>query len=125
MAQANAGNGGNIGLVATNFGVDTETLVSAFSKKGIDGTVQIESPNQSVNPSSMILTTGFQDLPDFVSNNCDNPNENDRSYLVVENLNPIRRDPNDFLPVFEETTANVAVSLQSRDWPLAIWRRGC
>ena len=125
VAQANAGNGGNIDLVATNFVVDTETLISASSKKGIDGTVQIESPNQSVNPSSMILTTGFQDLPDFVSNNCDNPNENDRSYLVVENLNPIRRDPNDFLPVFEETTANVAVSLQSRDWPLAIWRRGC
>ena len=58
MAQANAGNGGNIGLAATNFGVDTETLVSAFFKKGIDGTVQIDSPNQSVNPSNMILTTG-------------------------------------------------------------------
>ena len=58
MAQANAGNGGNISLVATNFGVDTETLVSAFSKKGIDGTVQIDSPKHSVNPSNMILTTG-------------------------------------------------------------------
>lgn len=96
MAQANAGNGGNIDSVATNFGVDTETLISAPSKKVIDGTVQIESPNQSVNPSSMMLTTGFQNLPKFVSNNCDNPYKNDRSYLVVENLNPVPRDPNAF-----------------------------
>ena len=63
MAQAKAGNGGNIGLVATNFGVDTETLVSAFSKKGSDGTVQIEYSDQSVNSSSIILTAGIQDLP--------------------------------------------------------------
>ena len=125
VAQANAGNGGNIDLIATNFVVDTETLISASSNKGIDGTVQIESPNQSVNPSSMLLKTGFQDLPEFVRSNCDNPSENDRSYLVVENLNPVRRDPNDFLPIVKKAAVNVAASVFLQDLPPIVWRRGC
>ena len=50
VAQANAGSGGNISLAAINFIADTETLISASSQKGIDGSVQIESPNQAANP---------------------------------------------------------------------------
>lgn len=99
VAQANAGTGGNINLVATNFIADTETLISASSQRGIDGNVEIESPNQAVNPISVELNTGFQDLPDFISNNCTSPAQRDRSYLVVQNMNPVRRDPADYLPL--------------------------
>ncbi|MFT7688479.1 MAG: large exoprotein involved in heme utilization and adhesion, partial [Candidatus Azotimanducaceae bacterium] len=103
VAQANAGNGGNINLSALNFIVDTESLISASSQKGIDGSVEIESPNQAVNPVNMDLNTGFQDLPDFISNNCSELTENDRSYLIVENLNAVKRDPNDYLPINRQT----------------------
>jgi hypothetical protein len=99
VAQANAGTGGNISLVATNFIADSETLISASSQRGIDGTVSIESPNQAVNPISVELNTGFQDLPDFISNNCTSPALRDRSYLVVENMNPVRQNPADYLPL--------------------------
>ena len=50
VSQANAGTGGNINLVATNFIADTETLISASSQRGVDGNVEIESPNHAVNP---------------------------------------------------------------------------
>ena len=98
VAQANAGTGGNINLVATNFLTDTETLISASSQRGIDGTVEIESPNQAVNPVSADLNTGFQALPEFISNNCTSSDLRDRSYLMVDNMNPVRRDPADYLP---------------------------
>ncbi|MBV1879903.1 MAG: filamentous hemagglutinin N-terminal domain-containing protein [Pseudomonadales bacterium] len=99
VAQANVGSGGNINLEAINFVADTESLISASSARGIDGSVAIESPNQSVNPTSMNLYTGIQDFPDFISTNCISPDQKNSSFLVVDNLNPIRRNPNDFLPV--------------------------
>ncbi len=105
VAQANAGTGGNINLVATNFVADSETLISASSQRGIDGTVEIESPNQAVNPISVELNTGFQDLPEFISNNCASPGLQDRSYLIVENMNPVRRDPADYLPTTTDTSS--------------------
>ncbi len=106
VAQANAGTGGNIDLVADNFLADTETLISASSQRGIDGTVEIESPNQSVNPVSADLDTGFQALPDFISNNCKSSSLQDRSYLIVDNMNPVRRDPAGYLPApLAEATA--------------------
>ena len=98
VAQANAGTGGNIDLVANNFLADTETLISASSQRGIDGTVEIESPNQEVNPISAELNTGFQVLPEFISSNCTLKGSQDRSYLIVDNMNPVRRDPADYLP---------------------------
>jgi large exoprotein involved in heme utilization and adhesion len=104
IAQANVGDGGNITLAATNFIADTQTLISASSRQGIDGSVAIESPNQAVNPVQAILDTGFLQLPEFVNKLCARESADQRSYLVVENMNPLRRDPNDYLPIFNEST---------------------
>ena len=119
VAQANAGTGGNITLVAENFIADTESLISASSQRGIDGSVEIESPNQAINPSSIVLNTGFQDLPEFLSNNCNPSSVQDRSYLVVENMNAVRRDPNDYLPVLNHE--KVDFTLVSTN----LWHSGC
>lgn len=99
VAQANVGDGGNILLVAENFIADTETLISASSQQGIDGLVAIESPNQAVNPTSANLNTGFQDLSEFISRRCSAEKLEGRSYLVVENMHPVRQNPNDYLAV--------------------------
>jgi hypothetical protein len=104
IAQANVGDGGNITLAARNFIVDTQTLISASSRQGIDGSVAIESPNQAVNPVQAILDTGFLQLPEFVNKLCARESADQRSYLMVENMNPLRRDPNDYLPIFNEST---------------------
>ena len=119
VAQANAGTGGNITLVAENFIADTESLISASSQRGIDGSVEIESPNQAINPSDIVLNTGFRDLPEFLSNNCSPTSIQDRSYLVVENMNAVRRDPNDYLPVLNRQ--EIDFSLASTN----VWHKGC
>jgi hypothetical protein len=111
VAQANAGTGGNINLVATNFLADTQTLISASSQRGIDGTVEIESPNQAVNPISADLNTGFQELPEFISNNCSSSGLKRRSYLMVDNMNPVRRDPGGYLP---DPLANIPAAIYSK-----------
>lgn len=98
-ANAIVGAGGNITLVADNFIIDTESAITATSEKGIDGTVEIESPNQDVNPVSESLTTSFQNLPEFLSSDCTAPVLRNRSYLVIENLNPVKGDPTDYLHV--------------------------
>ena len=125
VAQANAGTGGNIDLVADNFLADTETLISASSQRGIDGTVEIESPNQSVNPVSADLDTGFQALPDFISNNCKSSSLQDRSYLIVDNMNPVRRDPAGYLPApLAEATAIPHTQVEA-DLVRLVASRGC
>ena len=74
-------------------------MISASSQKGIDGSVEIESPNQAVNPVSVALATGFQNLPEFLSSACTAPVLLNRSYLVIDNLNPVLGDPADYLHV--------------------------
>jgi hypothetical protein len=125
VAQANAGTGGNIDLVANNFVADTETLISASSKRGIDGTVEIESPNQAVNPISAELNTGFQELPEFISNNCASSGSQDRSYLIVDNMNPVRRDPADYLPAPRPDVSAAAYGKTMTDAGKLINMPGC
>ncbi|MFN3239800.1 MAG: hypothetical protein ACE37D_22495 [Pseudomonadales bacterium] len=74
-------------------------------QRGIDGTVEIESPNQAVNPVDVDLNTGFQDFAEFISNNC-NPTA-DRSHLIVRNMNPVRRSP----PVIYRLASSVVANL--------------
>jgi filamentous hemagglutinin family protein len=121
VAQANVGDGGNILLVADNFIADTETLISASSQQGIDGLVSIESPNQAVNPTSADLNTGFQDLSEFISRRCSTEKLEGRSYLVVENMNPIHQNPNDYLtlsPTLSRSSAALNHEVQQ-------WQAGC
>jgi large exoprotein involved in heme utilization and adhesion len=98
-ANAVVGAGGNITLVAKNLLVDTQSTITATSQRGVDGTVEIESPNQAVNPVTVSLSTGFQNLPEFLSSDCTAPVLLNRSYLVIENLNPVKSDPADYLHV--------------------------
>ena len=133
VAQANVGDGGNIALAANLFVADTETLISASSARGIDGEVAIESPNQAANPVSADLNTGFQVLPDFINKRCVSNTQADRSYLVVENMYPVRRDPNDYLhtsaPAGQDLglgTGLTTISLAgSTSGQRQTWRPGC
>ncbi|MEJ6685397.1 MAG: filamentous hemagglutinin N-terminal domain-containing protein [SAR86 cluster bacterium] len=121
VAQANVGDGGNILLVAENFVADTQTLISASSQQGIDGLVAIESPNQAVNPTSANLNTGFQDLSEFISRRCSTEKLEGRSYLVVENMNPVRQNPNDYLTL----GPRLARSATAANDGMTPWQPGC
>ncbi|MDM8557839.1 filamentous hemagglutinin N-terminal domain-containing protein [Candidatus Parabeggiatoa sp. HSG14] len=58
-AQANAGHGGNIRIVAEQFIKSPESLISASSKLGLDGSVHIDSPTVDMNALMVILQEKF------------------------------------------------------------------
>jgi len=66
--QANAfgGPGGNIGLVSDFFLADPDSLVEASSALGIDGSVNIDSPETDVGDSLGVLPTSLQVSDVFV-----------------------------------------------------------
>jgi hypothetical protein len=58
IAQADAGQGGNI-RAAEQFIKSPDNLISASSKLGLDGKVNIESPTVDMNAFIVILPSGF------------------------------------------------------------------
>jgi len=94
-AQALAGNGGRIDLVAQNFILDAESLIDASSEQGIDGEVAIDSPNQDVNTNVEQLDTGFADLSDLISDPCA-IGKVAQSRLIVESLDSLPAAPDGF-----------------------------
>ena len=55
VAQADEGHGGDINIVAEKFIDSPDSLVSASSRLGLDGDVQIESPNVNLDDFLMVL----------------------------------------------------------------------
>jgi hypothetical protein len=45
---------------------------------------------------------------------CARESADQRSYLMVENMNPLRRDPNDYLPIFNESTVPTNMNADCR-----------
>jgi filamentous hemagglutinin family protein len=58
-AQANAGQGGNIHIESSQFITSPDSLISASSKLGIDGQVQIHSPDVNMDGFLVVLPEGF------------------------------------------------------------------
>ncbi|MDM8559993.1 filamentous hemagglutinin N-terminal domain-containing protein [Candidatus Parabeggiatoa sp. HSG14] len=58
-AQADKGQGGNIRIVAEQFIKSPESLISASSKLGIDGEVNVDSPTVDMNAFLVVLPGGF------------------------------------------------------------------
>jgi len=61
-AQADAGHGGNIRIVADQFIASPDSLVSASSRLGLDGEVQIESPAVDMDSFLVVLPGGDDEV---------------------------------------------------------------
>jgi len=59
IARADAGRGGNIRIVADQFIKSPESLINASSKLGIDGEVEIDSPEVNMEGFIVVLPGGF------------------------------------------------------------------
>ena len=69
IANAYQGNGGNIHIVADYFFSDTSSIVNASSQLGIDGTINIETPNIDLN-SSFVVLSEYNKIPVLGSDQC-------------------------------------------------------
>jgi filamentous hemagglutinin family protein len=95
IARANAGNGGNITIVATAFVRSADSDVNASSKLGVDGEVLIETLNQNVNVIP-VVNESYLDVVGFLSNPCAAQALKGRSSFTVELYKSASASPADF-----------------------------
>ncbi len=70
IAQADEGHGGNIHIVAQHFLKTPDSLVSASSRMGLAGKVEIDSPAEKISGSLLVLGTTFADLSGLLPRPC-------------------------------------------------------
>ena len=70
IARAIGGNGGNIHIVAENFVSTPDSIVDASSQRGIDGEVNIDSPDTETSGEVVVLPTTFLNVSAMIKESC-------------------------------------------------------
>jgi filamentous hemagglutinin family protein len=85
IIQANAvgGNGGNIGITAGQYFASLDSIVQASSQRGINGTINIQSPDTNVTGSLVELSGRFLQLPVIQRQGCSGLIEAERNSSLV------------------------------------------
>lgn len=97
IAQADAGNGGNIRIVAERFIATPDSLVSASSRWGIDGEVMIDSPNETISDSFLDLPVDFIEIGNLLPRPCRKISFEEylpHSTFTITPLTCMKRQPN-------------------------------
>jgi filamentous hemagglutinin family protein len=83
--QANAfgGPGGNISIVAGTFFADFTSTVEASSQLGIEGSIEIDSPDTNVSGGLVVLPVSFDDASGLLAHSCEKVIGAANSSLVV------------------------------------------
>ena len=102
LANAYGGPGGNINIVAGNFLATPDSVVDASSALGIDGTVNISSPDEAVSEDLAVLPDNYLDVTSLISERCGNGAGT--SSLVDAGPGGSGVDPDGYLPSFVATT---------------------
>jgi filamentous hemagglutinin family protein len=71
IARANEGQGGNIRIVADQFIASPDSLVSASSRLGLDGNVEIDSPDENVAEGMLTLSSDTVDTSTMTNKSCE------------------------------------------------------
>ena len=102
VAQAVAGNGGLIDLVADNYIADTQSFLDASSELGNDGEVRITTPYNSISGVLGTLSVNFDAVADISSDACSARNLEERSSLLVQKRLGNLSVPSDLTPIVGE-----------------------
>ena len=102
LANAFGGPGGNINIVAGNFIATPDSIVNASSALGIDGTVNISSPDESVSEDLAVLPDNYLDVTSLISERCGTSAGS--SSLVDAGPGGSAIDPDGYLPSYTATT---------------------
>lgn len=70
VAQAREGAGGNISIVSDFFFASPDSVISASSELGIDGVVEIDSPDTDLNAGLIELPADFFDVATLLTQGC-------------------------------------------------------
>jgi hypothetical protein len=102
LANAFGGPGGNINIIAGNFIATPDSVVDASSALGIDGTVNISSPDEEVSEDLAVLPDNFLDVTSLISERCGTPSGG--SSLVDAGPGGLTIDPDGYLPSYATAT---------------------
>jgi filamentous hemagglutinin family protein len=83
-ANANAGNGGNIDIIADNIIQDPSTVITASSNLGVDGDITIDGVINDA-ASTVVEEVAFVDVSKMLSQRCSASQLADRSSFIVNN----------------------------------------
>lgn len=101
VAQADEGHGGNIRIIAEQFIKSIDSLVSASSRLGLDGKVEIESPDENVSEGMLALAAEHIDASSLMKKRCEAMSYEEyqnRHRLVVFPIMGSPPSPFDLLP---------------------------
>ncbi|MDH5711416.1 MAG: filamentous hemagglutinin N-terminal domain-containing protein [Gammaproteobacteria bacterium] len=104
LANAFGGPGGNITIVAGNFIATPNSIVDASSALGIDGTVNISSPDEDVSEDLVVLPDNYLDVTGLISEPCGTSAS--ASSLVDAGPGGRAVDPDGYLPSYAATTTH-------------------
>lgn len=97
IANAYEGNGGNISLVADYFFSTPDSRVQASSELGIDGTIEIDTPETDISGSITVLPESFLDATLLLQDTCAMRSRVLQSSLVVTGKGGMPQSPDDVL----------------------------
>ena len=98
LANAFGGPGGNINIVAGNFIATPDSVVDASSALGIDGRVNISSPDEEISKDLAVLPDNFLDVTSLISERCGTTAG--ASSLVDAGPGGMIVDPDGYLPSY-------------------------
>ncbi|MCK5523146.1 MAG: filamentous hemagglutinin N-terminal domain-containing protein [Thiomargarita sp.] len=96
IAQAYEGHGGNIYIKSEQFVTSQNSLVSASSRLGIDGEVNIDSPDMDMEGFLVVLPGGFIEASHSMETLCDQTKK--MTHFFIKQSEGIPNSPEDFLP---------------------------
>lgn len=93
LASAIGGNGGNITIVADHFISSADSELNASSQLGIDGTINILSPDEELNSNLVELPVDYLDAAGLLRERCSARHAGARSSFVVAGRDSLPVDP--------------------------------
>ncbi len=92
IANAEGGNGGNIGINANMFLKSPDSIVTASSRLGVQGTVEIKAPDIDVSSGLVNLPSDFLDANSLVPKQCATREEESSSFAIKYEGVPLKPD---------------------------------
>lgn len=95
-AQADEGHGGNIRIIADQLINSADSLIDASSKKGLNGNIRIESPEDTVSDNLVVLFDDKMDVGTLLRKPCSTyVTKADRSFFHIHMIQGVGPSPHD------------------------------
>jgi filamentous hemagglutinin family protein len=114
LAQAFAGNGGNITISAGNLFITPGTVIDASSQLGIAGDIVIDSPEANITGSLVQLPEDYVTVTNLLRNRCTARIASGTSSLVVQGQGGVAPAPDEVLATWDVPAADTISTDASR-----------